>query len=386
MKNKRNAILECLREHTDDDFRLVSALELLLQDQGSDAYAVLFNVLTNLDLEPKEAESSWKEVVQHWENLCATLGRKVNVRTALCDYFCSINKVLHNPKVIEIHLFERTDRRSKYDNLTNLFNRHYFEEVLDREYARASRHEAPLSVILLDLDNFKTINDQYGHPAGDAVLKHIAAVIIEAKRTEDIACRYGGEEIILILPETDKLNALVLGERIRRMVEENVIRYKEHNFKITLSGGIAAFPQDAITPDFLVKRSDHALYHAKASGKNMISSYSKNNRRYVRVSFPETLEVTDVNCQDQQCVEGNGKNISRGGVLFSSTHPLSLGTKIKLSLPINQKKPLNLYGNVVRVNAKGQDNFDIGASFLEPEKNIADAISGYVTTQMALAN
>jgi len=382
MEETRTAILECLKDHAEDDCRLISALQLLLQEQGSNSYATLFNVLTNLDLDPAESEACWNEVVLHWENLCATLGRKINIRTALCDYFCSINKALHNPKVIEIHLFEKTDRRSKYDNLTNLFNRHYFEEILNRELARAMRHDSKLSLLLIDLDDFKVVNDEHGHQAGDAVLQNIAAMIMECKRTEDIACRYGGEELVLILPETDKLSGLVLGERIRDKIGRSVTVFQQHNIKLTISGGVATFPHDADTADLLIKRADSALYHAKASGKNIIASYSLNSRRFLRISFTKALEVNLVRGKQGDGLTVDGKDLSVGGILFASTSPFALGDNLRLSLPIKHEAPLILTGRVVRVERLDDARYDIGVSFLKPEKPVTDEISTYIMRQL----
>lgn len=230
MEMIRRSILRLLKAYADTDQRLVEELQALIAEQGDTACKTLFHVLTNLDFSPSKARDVWEKIVDHWQHLNTTLGRTVSIRTAVCDYFCSINHVLKNPKFIEIHLFEKTDKYSKYDGLTNLFNRHFFDESLERELARARRHNSVLSILFFDLDDFKQINDTYGHPAGDRVLQKVARIIQEKKRFEDVACRYGGEEMAVILPETGKVSALVLGERIRARVEAMRLDYNDHPF------------------------------------------------------------------------------------------------------------------------------------------------------------
>jgi diguanylate cyclase (GGDEF)-like protein len=199
-----------------------------------------------------------------------TLGRSISLRTAICDYFCSVQKSLRNPKVVEIHVFERTLKNSKYDSLTNMLNRQALDDLLNNELHRARRHKLDLSIIFLDLDNFKNINDVHGHQAGDEVLRRVSGTILQEKRLEDIAGRYGGEEMVLVLPETNSQNAAIIGERIRANVEKMVFNWEGKEIKLTLSGGIATYSEG--TPDVLslVREADQAVYMAKEQGKNRI--------------------------------------------------------------------------------------------------------------------
>ena len=125
--------------------------------------------------------------------------------TTICDYFSEVAINLHNPTMIELQVLEETRKVSRTDALTGLFNRRFFDESLEGEINRAIRYEGHFSLIFFDLDNFKILNDTQGHLAGDLTLKRVAEVMILEKRTEDIACRYGGEELVLVLPETQKI-------------------------------------------------------------------------------------------------------------------------------------------------------------------------------------
>jgi diguanylate cyclase (GGDEF)-like protein len=379
MAQIRESVLKCLGDAEDDD-NLIQDLNRIIDREGQQAYPVIFHVLTNLVIEPQEAEAFWREIIGHYESLNTSLGRKVSLRTTICDYFCSIHKSLRNPKVVEIHIFEKAVKASKYDSLTGLLNRQSFDEALKTEINRAKRHTQDLSLLFFDLDDFKRINDSLGHPAGDAVLKAVADIILKEKRVEDVAARYGGEELVVILPETGKMNALVLGERIRQKVEKMKLKYKGHTIQLTISGGLAAFPVNAASAAALIKCADNALYRAKGSGKNNISFFAPDKRRYLRIDLNREVKVRELDFDDTQTQVAKGKNICVGGILFENDYPLPIGTKVQINVPTDQGKPLFILGNVVRVETYGPRQYDIGIaiSFLEMDKAMKTEISRWL--------
>lgn len=160
------------------------------------------------------------------------------------------------------------------DGLTGLYNHRYFYEVLHKELNRAKRHKRNFSVILLDLDYFKKFNDTFGHLAGDQALKKVAKLIVKQIRTTDYAFRYGGEEMALILPETSKKSALILGEKIRLAIQKQEFIEAQEAINLTVSLGIASFPSDATSIDKLVQAADAALYQAKEKGRNCSVLYA----------------------------------------------------------------------------------------------------------------
>lgn len=158
------------------------------------------------------------------------------------------------------------------DGLTKLYNKRYLMERLDSELKFATRHQAALSLLLLDLDHFKQINDRHGHLAGDAVLAQLAAVIARAVRNEDVVARFGGEEIAVILRATPLDPALQIAERLRKLVEQTAVGFGGRELRATVSIGCAAYPaQPAKTPEELVELADQALYRAKHAGRNRIA-------------------------------------------------------------------------------------------------------------------
>ncbi len=176
----------------------------------------------------------------------------------------------------KIRLFQGTQLLSITDDLTGLYNIRYFYDALSKEIARAKRYMRSFSLIIFDIDNFKILNDTFGHQAGDEVLRLLAAILKDAARQTDIIARYGGEEFIIILPNTPKHEAVILGNRIREKVEEYNYYVEGNMVRITISGGIATFPEDAEDSKSLLYASDMALYNAKALGKKQVQPYRRN--------------------------------------------------------------------------------------------------------------
>lgn len=160
------------------------------------------------------------------------------------------------------------------DSLTKAYNRRYFAEALEREVMRSRRYDRPLCLALFDIDHFKKINDEYGHLAGDQVLRDLARIVHDAIRKEDIFSRYGGEEFALLLPEVGLEGARLLCERLRELVAGAVFEYKDDRIPVTMSCGIAVTPEKpvTITGEQLVERADTMLYEAKQSGRNQVRS------------------------------------------------------------------------------------------------------------------
>lgn len=168
-------------------------------------------------------------------------------------------------------LFQRTEQLTITDDLTRLFNSRYLNLYLGREISRCKRHGIPLSVIFLDLDGFKGVNDQYGHLAGSGTLTEVGAILAEGVRESDILARYGGDEFVVVLPETPASGALVIAERLRRAIEEHrFLEAKGMTARISASFGIATYPDHALTPEGLIQKADQAMYRVKEREKNGI--------------------------------------------------------------------------------------------------------------------
>ncbi|MEE9524111.1 MAG: sensor domain-containing diguanylate cyclase, partial [Thermodesulfovibrionales bacterium] len=165
-----------------------------------------------------------------------------------------------------VNLLHRIDEMALTDGLTGLFNHRHFQERLDEEIKRTGRTNDPLSLVLTDIDHFKSVNDNYGHPAGDAVLREVSDIIRSRMRETDIAARYGGEEFALILTNTDVRGALKIAEDLRAVVEDK--DFSSVDKQITISLGISSYPADASVKQDLIDKADQALYYAKENGRN----------------------------------------------------------------------------------------------------------------------
>ena len=166
-------------------------------------------------------------------------------------------------------LYEQTKQLAVTDGLTGISNRPNMEQALQNEFERSMRYGAPLSVVLLDVDHFKGVNDTYGHQKGDEILVAIASLLKKVCRTNDIAARYGGEEFLMILPQSNAQGAFKIAERVREEMMKMNFTGNESNFSVTTSCGVAELDRDFIkNTDQLVAIADHALYEAKNSGRN----------------------------------------------------------------------------------------------------------------------
>jgi two-component system, cell cycle response regulator len=174
---------------------------------------------------------------------------------------------------IEAEYHEEIYRLTILDGLTQIHNQRYLVEFLEREVVRSQRHERPLSVLMVDIDKFKSINDTFGHLCGDFVLRELADIVRATVRKEDLFARYGGEEFTLVLVETNLEGAIIAAERIREAVAEHQFRFESTPVKLTISIGIANTCGDmTISPTGLLKVADENLFEAKRAGRNRVIS------------------------------------------------------------------------------------------------------------------
>ncbi|MFN7132406.1 MAG: diguanylate cyclase, partial [Myxococcales bacterium] len=161
------------------------------------------------------------------------------------------------------------ERLSVTDELTGVYNRRYFRERLREEFRRAQRYDDPLSLIILDLDHFKGVNDRLGHLAGDEVLRQATRLLPGCVRETDIVSRYGGEEFTILLPQTHLSGCLTVAERIWRTLRNHPFRIAEHDERLTASVGVSSFPNKGVgSPEDLLRTADDALYRAKRTGRD----------------------------------------------------------------------------------------------------------------------
>src|SRR5581483_4978325 len=194
---------------------------------------------------------------------------KVSGRSVLISVLIDITERARTEREV-LALQERLREQSIHDALTGLYNRRYLEETLERELSRAARASSPLSIVMADLDRFKSVNDRLGHPAGDEVLRSFGALLLESFRADDTCCRYGGEEFLVVMPGCPEGAAVDHAERFRRATETLVVPHGSATIRTTASLGVATFPHHGHTVHDLIRAADAALYWAKGKGRNRV--------------------------------------------------------------------------------------------------------------------
>jgi diguanylate cyclase (GGDEF)-like protein len=323
---------------------------------GEAVYAELIYLMSHLRFEPHEAFAHWQKILSHHEEMQRRLAATVDLRVALASYFIDVNRQLRTPKIIELKLFEQTRESAYRDVLTGLHNYRLFREYLDQELKRSDRCNSPLSLVMIDIDNFKAYNDRNGHEGGNEVLATIARILNQSLRQGDVAARYGGEEFALILPMTPKMAAQNVTERARDQIARHPFADSlKGTTTVTVSAGIATFPADARDVAQLVRQADRAMYVAKASGKNQVQLYGQSRRSYRRVAASLEGEYRVLVAESHRLTT---VNVSEKGVRFYADRPLPVGALLdfRLALPDSQKV-VNACGRIVHVKRQPDGRF-----------------------------
>src|SRR3990167_3661788 len=292
-------------------------------------------------------------------------------------------------------LFQSTKELSITDSLTRIYNRHYFDDVIEKEFLRSYRYKLPLSLAIIDIDNFKAINDTYGHPEGDKVLRQLVNQTMKTIRNTDILARYGGEEFCIIMPLTDIEVGIIVMERLRVVIAESLFPITRHHIQLTVSIGLSSlFDHHITSAKELVKESDSALYLAKKTGKNRVYIYTsgktktkdhvaisseKRGLRRVEVHFPlKHIVLPEV---DEFEKEGITKNIRINGVCFETGNRIKPGAyamiEFKVSLKNTSTKTVKMLYQVVWSVEKNQKQL-VGAKLVSSSNEIVDILKRFL--------
>lgn len=199
--------------------------------------------------------------------LCLTRGQQASVSPVTLKLL----GILANQAAVAIHnvqIHQATSTIAFTDAVSGLYTHAFMQQMLDAEFRRALRSKLPFSILLLDVDYFKNINDTYGHPAGDTLLRQLGSVLKSAARGSDVICRYGGDEILILLPETDRMGAMVVADRFRLTVEKNPFVLASKVVHVTVSMGVTSISPEVKETRQLIENADQALYEAKKQGRN----------------------------------------------------------------------------------------------------------------------
>lgn len=240
----------------------------LLSRSAESLYSELLYYLSYRRFPADEAEKIWASIMAHKRQLQAQLGRDVAFRVAALDWLGAAG-ILCGVHLVARAEFEAVLSYVNIDEVSGVFSRRYFNAQLARELTRARRYGSPLSLLLIDLDSFKSINDSLGHVEGDLILRKVGRVLEDSTRDADSVCRFGGDEFAVLLPETSSRDSLATAERIRASCARIKVPREASEFRsLTLSIGGATFPTDCEEAEELIALADRMCLDAKRAGKD----------------------------------------------------------------------------------------------------------------------
>ena len=265
---------------------------------------------TGVDIGVDRVRDVWAGVERTFASLRGALEKPASLQTAILHEFHSVRGLLKEPRLLSDREIATLRVNAITDPLTGLYNRRFLLDHLDREINRAERTGGVVSLVMMDLKGFKGINDRLGHPVGDSILVRTAKAIRESLRTIDAGCRFGGDEFVAILPNSDVVNSLAVAERIRQRVERIHLPLRV-GLRVGLNYGVASYPTDGRVLDFLLKMSDVRLY----SSKQQTTPSSGSVRRFPRFVVPGLkLKVATRNALKGHSAEV--RDIGYGGISF----------------------------------------------------------------------
>jgi diguanylate cyclase (GGDEF)-like protein len=241
-------------------------LERIKNERGNKFFSDLLYAITHRFFSPAVAEDIWDKILRHKYEMSSIMKRNIRIAVASLDYLSNLTSELHSVTLSDEAYIADLVRLSVHDGLTGLFNHSCCFRKIDTELKRFLRYNTAVSVAMIDVDNFKEINDTLGHQIGDNVLTAMANIIKEEARESDVCCRYGGDEFVVIMPMTKASDASAFAERLRGRIAQSMFDGRT----LTVSIGVTSCGETLITAQEFIKRADTALYTAKRNGKNHV--------------------------------------------------------------------------------------------------------------------
>ncbi len=337
----------------------------------------LVESLLSVSLEADEAREVFERIVEHHAGLVGRLGCDADLRVAAMDYVTRHPELVRKPVVVDHHILAATRRLAAVDELTGLYNRRFLNEYLEKELNRARRHRETFSILFVDLDDFKSMNDDFGHDAGDRVLATLSHEIQGLLRAEDFAARYGGEEFVVVLPHTDTEG----GERFAARLSDCVATMTlPHDVRVTFSGGIATYPVHGSTIRELLHKADKALYEAKARGKAHV-------RRALAEKRTARRHVADLTARcyldDREIGEVRLHDISQAGVSVDADTLLAPGQTMKFRIaspdsPLGSQR-LEVLAQVIWSRKVDDLEYRVGGRWAAADKDVLQSLIEHIS-------
>lgn len=338
-------------------------IDNLIEKHGKKLFSLIIYKLTNLEIQPAKAKEVWDGIMSHRYHLNKMLRRDVGIYVAAIDYLINIsNSLIKKPTIIEENYLQSIKKNVMIDSVTGLYNTSYYNKRIKEEFSEAARHNTPLSLLMINIDDFRKIDEYLGLDEAHIILKEVANVLKNTVRMTDIIIHAEAGEFIIILPRASKKDTLIVGEKIRKRIEDLNLKKK-----ITISGGVATYPMDTSKDTItLLDIAKSALYQAKYEGKNRICSYTQERRKFKRIPITEELKIS-LNVISpavlQQKIK-NLKNISKSGVaFFVEDIPLNPADFVEGFIK-KDSNTIKFVGQVIWVSKVGDHLSEVGIRFL----------------------
>lgn len=326
------------------------------------------DVLPETLLEKCKDIKDWNQVLEHQKLLSKTLRKDISIQAALLDYLLSSELRAPEAHQFELSTAQKVQYSSIIDPLTGLFNDRHFQVIVDAELMKAKQFTLPLTLIILDMDNFGLYTALYGHETSDIALGETALVLKQSCRKEDMLFRLKKNRFSVTLLNITREGAHSLGERIRFNIEKHHFKGEDKlpTKKLTISGGIAIYPYDGKNSYTLITASEEALITAKQSGKNRILEYSVKRRKTPRVIFETEAKYQIEARKDIKPHTVYTRNLSESGVLITAPSDISLGGLIILNIKLPDGNIIKPKGEAVRISRKeGERTINIAIKFTD---------------------
>ena len=351
----------------------LDAIGTMLERHQSDRsiYARLIASLVNVVVPDETARVLFHRILKHHQGLVRLVGRNVDIRVSVMDFALHHPELVEHPVVVDRIAFGLSQRLAAIDELTGLLNRRFLERSINKELNRARRYSQVFSLVFIDLDDFKQINDSHGHDVGDRVLSEVGQSISSLLRREDLAGRYGGEEFVVVLPQTESSGALRFAERLQEYVQRIVLPGDVH---VSFSGGVATNPDAGESTGELLRNADTALYKAKLAGKKATRLFPVEKRRGKR----HPIEVRAA-CEAGELDMGEVvvQDVSKTGLAARAQRLLAPGARLRFRFPLeecNDGSACEVSARVVWSRKTNSDEYQFGGVWQGADESLIETL------------
>ena len=333
-----------------------------VREYGDAAYAELIFLLTRLRLAPADAVRHWPSVLERRAQIAGQTGCASDIRVALLSYFLDVERQFERPKVVEMSWVEWTVASALLDPATGLPNQRFFRTECRREIERSLRESTPLSLMVIDIDGFKGVNDRLGHDAGTAALAGLAQVLREHARGTDLVVRYGGDEFVVLLPATTKAEAARVAETLR-VAASSYRTAGPAPLSLSVSLGVATCPGDGQDETALFSAADRAMYDAKQAGKNRVCLFAASTRSFARrrAAWRARIEPAGVPGFAVETIE-----VGEGGFSCRSDRDVPIGTLVEATFTMPDGEKLPVAGRIAWTRTGTAGVRELAVRFTDP--------------------